>query len=238
MSQSRVQIPEEGFVFLVDKPYGWTSFQVVNKVRWLLSRATGVKKSKVGHAGTLDPLATGLLVLCAGKKTKSIEAMLNSNKTYKGSGILGYQSPSYDLEKRVTEVSCNPYSEEEVQQAANQFIGKIQQTPPVFSAKKVNGKKAYLLAREGKEVEMKKASIEIFSFEITEYNFPHFSFEVSCSKGTYIRSLVHDLGQALNTHAVMTALRRTQSGEFAITDSVQKEDWLKGLHTHLVPNEN
>jgi tRNA pseudouridine55 synthase len=217
----------QGSTILVDKPLGWTSFDVVNKLRWHLRQRIGVKKLKVGHAGTLDPLATGLLVICIGKHTKNIEGFIADSKTYTGTFLLGKTTPSFDLETEYNEEFPITHIDEVLlEQVRLSFLGKQQQVPPIFSAKQIDGKRAYDLARAGKEVVMKSNEIEIHSFTIDSQRFPEIDFEISCSKGTYIRSIAHDFGQKCESGASLIALRRTCSGAFSIADSKSVEDWI------------
>lgn len=225
----------QGSTILVDKPLGWTSFDVVNKLRWNLRQRLGVKKLKVGHAGTLDPLATGLLVICIGKHTKNIEGFVADSKTYTGTILLGKTTASYDLE--------SPYNEEFLidhidapllEQVRASFEGKQQQVPPIFSAKQVDGKRAYDLARAGLEVVLKPNDIEIFSMTIDAHRFPEIDFEISCSKGTYIRSIAHDFGKKCASGATLIALRRTRSGAFSIADSKSVDDWITFFKTEAL----
>ena len=201
-------------VLLLDKPLTWTSFDVVNKVRY------AGKFKKVGHAGTLDPLATGLLILCTGKKTKSIDQYQAQEKEYTGKFILGKTTPSADLE---TEVDANypveHITEKMLSEAKLKFTGTISQVPPLFSAVKVNGKRAYEAAREGKTLELKSREITIKQFDIDATNFPEISFRVVCSKGTYIRSLARDFGLAVGSGAYLSELRRTKIGEFSVANA-------------------
>lgn len=211
---------KEGVVLLVDKPYGWTSFDVVNKLRYVLRRKYDQKKFKIGHAGTLDPLATGLLVLCTGKKTKEIEQYLSGIKTYTGSFLLGHETPSFDLESKFSIAKpIQKINDKKLQEIAQSFTGEITQTPPIFSAKKVDGKRAYELARAGEEVVMKKHLIHIHQFDITTDRFPIVDFKITCSKGTYIRSIAHDFGKACNSNGTLVCLRRVASGDFDIKDA-------------------
>lgn len=225
----------QGSTILVDKPLGWTSFDVVNKLRWNLRQRLGVKKLKVGHAGTLDPLATGLLVICIGKHTKNIEGFVADSKTYTGTILLGKTTASYDLE--------SPYNEEFpidhidaplLEQVRASFEGKQQQVPPIFSAKQVDGKRAYDLARAGLEVVLQPNDIEIFSMTIDAQRFPEIDFEISCSKGTYIRSIAHDFGKKCASGATLIALRRTRSGAFSIADSKSVDDWITFFKTEAL----
>ena len=219
---------KEGQLILIDKPLDWTSFQVVNKVRWLIRKEFGFKKLKVGHAGTLDPLATGLLILCTGKFTKKIEQYQGQEKTYTGSITLGATRPSYDMETEIDQTfEFDHISPERLEEARNSFIGKIDQVPPIFSALKKDGKKLYELARAGESVEIKSRPIEIFDFVFTKVELPLIEFEVKCSKGTYIRSLAHDLGKRLDSGAYLSALRRTKIGQFDIKDALSIEEFSK-----------
>ena len=217
----------EGSTIIVDKPLNWTSFDVVNKIRWNLKQKLGVKKIKVGHAGTLDPLATGVLVLCIGKHTKLIESIQAGQKTYTGKIMLGKTTPSYDLETAFDETfPIDHITDERIEEARKSFLGEQQQVPPIFSAKQVDGKRAYDLARAGKEVELKANSIHIFDLSFDTSNFPELAFEVSCSKGTYIRSIAHDLGKKLNSGGTLIELRRTKSGDQNIEESKSVDEWI------------
>lgn len=216
-----------GEVLLVDKPLNWTSFDVVNKLRWRLRKLYDVKKFKVGHAGTLDPLATGLLIICTGKKTKESERFMAEEKTYTGTFLLGKTTPSYDLETDFdADFPVAHITDELIQEVVKNFLGEQLQTPPVFSAKKIDGKRAYESARAGKEVEMKKQYITIQKFTVSTARFPEIDFEITCSKGTYIRSIAHDFGQRLNSGATLIALRRTASGAFDVRDAKSVEEWM------------
>jgi tRNA pseudouridine55 synthase len=225
----------EGETILVDKPLGWTSFDAVNKIRWNLKQALKIKNIKVGHAGTLDPLATGLLVICTGKHTKRIEQLMGGMKTYTGTILLGKTTPSYDLESEYNaEYPTEHITAQLLEEARKQFIGSIQQVPPIFSAKQVDGKRAYDLARAGKEVELKANTIEVTSFEIKADRFPEIDFEISCSKGTYIRSIAHDFGKELNSGGTLIALRRTRSGEQSIEDAKSVDEWIAFIRGNSV----
>ncbi|MEQ8706503.1 MAG: tRNA pseudouridine(55) synthase TruB [Phaeodactylibacter sp.] len=209
-----------GTTLLVDKPQGWTSFDVVNKVRYKIKHRLKVKKIKVGHSGTLDPMATGLLILCTGKFTKTLHQLQGLSKAYTGTMYLGATTPSYDAESEVQDRFPTAHiTPELIEQARQQFLGKIQQVPPMFSAIKVDGQPLYKKARKGETVEIEPREVEIFDFKITRIDLPEIDFEVSCSKGTYIRSLAHDFGKALNSGAYLTALRRTKVGDFDIQDA-------------------
>lgn len=217
----------EGETLLVDKPLNWTSFDVVNKLRWNIKQVLKLKKVKVGHAGTLDPLATGLLVICTGKHTKNIDSLMAGMKTYTGTILLGKTTPSYDLESDYDqEFSTEHITSENIELVRQSFIGILQQIPPIFSAKQIDGKRAYDLARAGKEVILKSNQIEVTEFILNTDRFPAIDFEITCSKGTYIRSIAHDFGKALNSGGTLIALRRTKSGEQAITEAKTVDEWI------------
>ncbi|WP_421752030.1 tRNA pseudouridine(55) synthase TruB [Croceimicrobium sp.] len=227
MIYSKTEI-EEGQLLLIDKPLNWTSFDVVNKLRYALRKAYGFKKLKVGHAGTLDPLATGLLLIAVGRKTKTINDLMGMDKVYTGTFKIGATTPSYDLETEVDQQwSTEGISEEDIQKAADQFKGLIDQVPPIFSAIKQGGKKAYEMAREGEKPELKSRQVMIHDFKVDAKAFPEVDFEVKCSKGTYIRSLAHDFGAALNNGAHLTALRREAIGPYSIKDALSLEGCLE-----------
>ena len=217
-----------GQVLLIDKPLDWTSFQVVNKLRWAIRKEFDLKKIKVGHAGTLDPLASGLLILCTGKFTKKIDTFQAQEKTYTGSFTLGATRPSYDMETEVdSEYPIDHISDADLERVRMSFCGEIDQVPPIFSALKKDGKKLYELAREGKTTEIPSRKITIFEFKLTSVELPVVRFEVKCSKGTYIRSLAHDFGKALNSGAYLSELRRTEIGDFKVDDAQSIEDFLE-----------
>ena len=225
----------QGQVILIDKPLNWTSFQVVNKVRWLIRKHYGLKKLKVGHAGTLDPLATGLLILCTGSMTKSIEAYQGQEKSYTGRLKLGATTPSYDLETEVDHTFAYEHITTDMLLGATaQFTGKILQKPPIFSAIKKDGKRLYTLAREGKTTELPDREISIEEFQITQIDLPEVEFVVRCSKGTYIRSLSHDFGRALDSGAHLTALRRTAIGDFSVDNAVSIEAFEASLRAEPI----
>ncbi|MDC6351108.1 tRNA pseudouridine(55) synthase TruB [Zeaxanthinibacter sp. PT1] len=216
----------DGQILLIDKPLGWSSFQAVNAVKWAIRRKFQLKKIKVGHAGTLDPLATGLLIICTGKATKKIEGLQGQVKEYTGTITLGGTTPSYDLETEVDqEYPIDHITGEAIEKATAHFTGEIAQKPPVFSALKKDGKRLYEFAREGKEVEIKKRLITINTFEITKINLPEVDFRVVCSKGTYIRSLAHDFGQYLGSGGYLSRLRRTKIGEFNVNNALTPEEF-------------
>lgn len=223
---------QEGQILLIDKPLNWTSFQVVNKVRWLIRKQFNIKKIKVGHAGTLDPLATGLLIICTGKYTKQIDSYQAQEKEYTGTITLGATTPSFDLETEIDQTfDISNITEAEIKDATRQFIGEIEQYPPVFSAVKKDGKRLYEFARSGEDVEISSRKITISEFGITSINLPEVHFKVNCSKGTYIRSLAHDFGRALNNGAHLSGLRRTKIGAFSVEDAISIEDFEKAITT-------
>ena len=236
MSIERKYDFREGEILLVDKPLEWTSFDVVNKLRYPLKRKYKVKRFKVGHAGTLDPLATGLLVICTGKKTKAITQLINDEKEYTGTIQLGATTPSFDLETEIdAEYPTEHITQELVELVRTQFLGEIEQVPPIFSAKIVNGKRAYTMARKGEEVILKPNLITIKKLEL-DLQGNEILFKVLCSKGTYIRSLANDIGIALRSGAHLSKLRRTQSGEFSINDAKSVEEWLDLIHATELPD--
>lgn len=224
---------KEGVILAFDKPYGWTSFALVAKIRYMLCRKMGVKKLKVGHAGTLDPLATGVLVLCTGKATKRIEELQAHTKEYVATLCLGATTPSYDLEKPIDEVFPTEHiTREMVEEVLKSFVGIIQQIPPVFSACKVDGARAYDLARKGQEVELKAKTLVIDEIELLKYSQTEIEIRVVCSKGTYIRALARDIGQALQSGAHLTALRRTRVGDVKVDECYNLDtftEWLEIL---------
>jgi tRNA pseudouridine55 synthase len=221
---------KNGQVLLIDKPLNWTSFQVVNKLRWEIRQRFNIKKIKVGHAGTLDPLATGLLIICTGKQTKEIHVYQGQIKEYTGTITLGATTPSYDLETEINETfSTEHITEDLLKKTTKQFIGDIQQKPPIFSAIKKDGKRLYELARKGETTEIASRQVTISEFEITKIDLQKVDFRVVCSKGTYIRSLAFDFGKALNSGAHLSALRRTKIGNFSVDKSNSVEGFIKNL---------
>lgn len=215
---------KEGQLILIDKPLGWTSFQVVNKVRWLIKKKFHLKKLKVGHAGTLDPLVFGLLIVCTGKFTKKIDDFQAQEKEYTGTFTLGATTPSYDAETEINlRFNLSELTEDAVKNNVSHFIGKIQQQPPIFSALKKEGKRLYEYARSGEEVAIPTREILISEFELTRIAIPEVDFRVVCSKGTYIRSLAHDFGKKLNNGAYLSKLRRTKIGDFHVDNAVSIE---------------
>src|SRR6478609_8287741 len=216
-----ITIFEEGQVLLIDKPREWTSFDVVKKIR------NTIRIKKVGHAGTLDPLATGLLIVCTGKFTKRIDTYQAQEKEYTGTIVIGKTTASFDLETEIVEVGdVSHITTEDIKNAAQQLTGELQQIPPMFSAVKIDGKRAYLYARKDQEVEMKPRAITVNVFEITRVELPEIDFRIVCSKGTYIRSLARDLGELLNTGAYLSALRRTRIGEFTVDNAEQLDEFV------------
>ena len=211
----------EGQLILIDKPLNWSSFQAVNAVKWAIRKRFQLKKIKVGHAGTLDPLASGLLLICAGKFTKRIHEFQGMPKEYEGTITLGSSTPSYDLETEVDNVYPTDHiTHELIHKTKALFLGKIAQKPPVFSALKKDGKRMYEYAREGKELEIKARFVEVLEFEILEINLPVLRFRIRCSKGTYIRSIAHDFGKALNSGSHLSSLRRTKIGDYNVNNAV------------------
>lgn len=225
-----VQDYQSGQVLLIDKPLHWTSFQVVNKMRWEIRQAFNLKKIKVGHAGTLDPLATGLLIICTGKMTKEIDTFQAQIKEYTGTIVLGSTTPSFDLETEINEsFPTGHITEALIKETANQFTGEIMQFPPVFSAIKKDGKRLYEFARAGEAVEISARTVTIETFEITHIDNMKIDFRVVCSKGTYIRSLANDFGKALQSGAHLSALRRTKIGDFDVKDAVSIETFIENI---------
>lgn len=221
----------EGQVILIDKPLTWSSFQAVNKLKYILKRKYDLpKKFKIGHAGTLDPLATGLLIICTGKFTKKITEIQAQTKEYTGTITVGATTPSYDLETEINATFPTEHiTEALIIDTTKQFLGEIDQKPPVFSAIKKEGKRLYEHARAGEEVEIAARKTTIYEFEITKINLPEISFRVQCSKGTYIRSLAFDFGIALNSGAHLSELRRTKIGAYSVVNGVTPENFEKQL---------
>ena len=220
-----------GKLLLIDKPLNWTSFQVVNKIRWLIRNKFSLKKIKVGHAGTLDPLATGLLIICTGKMTKEISKFQIQTKKYTGTFLLGTTTPSYDLETEPNKTfPVDHVSEDLITKSVQKFIGKIKQKPPIFSAIKKNGKRLYESARRGEDVIIEDREIEIFSFNILKIDIPNIDFEVECSKGTYIRSLANDFGKELSSGATLTKLKRTKIGKYSVDKSISIDKFINILN--------
>lgn len=219
---------EEGQILLIDKPLKWTSFDVVNKVRYLLKNQFGLKKIKVGHAGTLDPLATGLLIICTGKFTKQIESLQACNKEYVATFMLGATTPSYDRETEIDRTfNTDGITREQVEAVLRTFEGEQEQVPPVFSAKQIGGQRAYVAARKGKTVELKPAHINIELIDLIECELPKVTVRIRCSKGTYIRALARDFGERLGSGAYLHDLRRTASGDFSVDKAIGIEEFEK-----------
>lgn len=220
----------EGQVLLIDKPLDWTSFDAVNSVKWAIKRRFGLRKIKVGHAGTLDPLASGLLVICTGKATKKIQEIQSAPKEYKGVITLGATTPSYDMETQADHrFSTEGIDEARVRAMTGQFTGKIRQVPPVYSAIRKKGKRLYEYARAGKNVEVEAREIEIMQFDILSVNMPEVSFHIRCSKGTYIRSLANDFGQKLGCGGYLSSLRRTRIGDFDVNKALHPKKFSEEL---------
>jgi tRNA pseudouridine55 synthase len=221
---------KEGYIAIIDKPLEWTSTDVVRKIKYALQHRLGYKKIKIGHAGTLDPLATGVLIVCIGKATKMVNDLQAEEKEYIADIELGATTPSYDLEHPIDKrYPTDHITREMIEQALRDLTGERLQAPPIYSAKKVEGVRAYEFARAGEEVELKKALINIYEMEILSLEMPHLKVRVRCSKGTYIRSLAHEIGQALDSGAHLTGLRRTRSGGFTAENGWKLENFMEKL---------
>jgi tRNA pseudouridine55 synthase len=221
---------QAGKVILIDKPLEWTSFDIVNKIRYILRCKFYYKKIKVGHAGTLDPLATGLLIVCCGKMTKQIDTFQAQKKEYITTLKLGATTPSFDREtEEDATFDYEHITEQMVADIIPKFVGAIEQIPPIYSAKRVNGQKAYIAARKGTDIELKPQSIVINSIDILKYNLPYVQLKIDCSKGTYIRALARDIGTALNSGAYLTELRRTKIGDFCVKDAMEISEFEKNI---------
>ena len=221
---------KEGYIAIIDKPQEWTSTDVVRKIKYALQHRLGYKKIKIGHAGTLDPLATGVLIVCIGKATKMVNDLQAEEKEYIADIELGATTPSYDLEHPIDKrYPTEHITREMIEQALRDLTGERLQAPPIYSAKKVEGVRAYEFARAGEEVELKKALINIYEMEILSLEMPHLKVRVRCSKGTYIRSLAHEIGQALDSGAHLTGLRRTRSGGFTAENGWKLENFMEKL---------
>ncbi len=219
----------EGYVAVIDKPYEWTSADVVRKIKFQL-RKCGYPKIKIGHAGTLDPLATGILLVCIGRATKRVDALQAERKEYVAELQLGATTPSGDMEHPIDHTYPTEHiTREMVEEALQSLTGEREQLPPLYSAKKVQGVRAYEFAREGVEVELKRALINIYAMELVEYDLPRIKIRVECSKGTYIRSLAFEIGEALNSGAYLSSLRRTRSGEFCVENAHSLDDFMEKL---------
>jgi tRNA pseudouridine synthase B len=219
----------EGYVAVIDKPLEWTSTDVVRKIKFRLNRM-GYRKIKVGHAGTLDPLATGILLVCIGRATKRVDELQAERKEYVAELMLGATTPSYDMEHPVDRTYPTDHiTREKVEAALQSLTGERLQAPPIYSAKKVEGVRAYEFARAGEDVELRKALINIYSITLEEYSMPRIRIRVECSKGTYIRSLAQEIGEALDSGAYLTSLRRTRSGDFTVENATSLDDFLTNL---------
>ena len=224
-----IDLKEEGYIAVIDKPLEWTSSDVVRKIKFRLNKM-GYRKIKVGHAGTLDPLATGILLVCIGKATKQVDALQAERKEYVAELMLGATTPSYDMEHPVDKTyPIDHITREKVEEALVALTGERLQAPPIYSAKKVEGLRAYELARAGEQVELRKALINIYSITLEEYDLPKVRIRVECSKGTYIRSLAQEIGEKLDSGAYLTMLRRTRNGQFSEADAESLDDFLKKM---------
>ena len=222
-----------GQTLLVDKDLDWTSFDVVKKIKNI------IKCKKVGHAGTLDPLATGLLIICTGKNTKKINEIQNQDKVYTGEFILGKSTPSHDLETEFnSQKDIKNITSDRIEEVSKRFVGEQLQRPPKFSAVKVNGKRAYEYARDNEEVKIKEKNINIYEFKIMEYNLPNISFKISCTKGTYIRSIARDFGEKLGCGAVLSKLRRTEIGNYNVEDAFKVNNLADKLKKEKIESNN
>jgi tRNA pseudouridine55 synthase len=230
MEYNRPETYLDGEVLFIDKPLHWTSFDVVNKIRKSLRQLLGIKKIKVGHAGTLDPLATGLVIICTGKATKQIMQFQDMDKAYTAQVRLGATTPSFDLETEVDETfPWEHITIEQLELVLQRLSGDQEQMPPLFSAKSVDGKRAYTMARKGKQVELKPSQVHISSLKLVSHEFPDIVLDVECSKGTYIRSLARDLGLLLGSGAYLTGLRRTRIGPYLVDNAISLENFLENL---------
>lgn len=218
-------VTEESGILLIDKPYRWTSFDVVNKLRYVIKSDTG-KRYKIGHAGTLDPLATGLLIICYGKETKSISKFMDFDKEYIATFVMGSSTPCFDLEKPIDKHF--PYehiTEEMIKEVLLKYTGEQDQIPPIFSAKQIDGRRAYKFARSGEEVEIKPVRINIYQLELLKFNLPEIEIRIVCSRGTYIRALARDFGTELNSGAHLSALRRTRIGSYKVEQAMLPDEF-------------
>ncbi|GAH40637.1 unnamed protein product [marine sediment metagenome] len=222
---------QEGQILSFDKPYGWTSYYLVNKIRYYLCKFTGIKKLKVGHAGTLDPLATGLIILCTGKATKGITEIQKMPKEYIAEITFGATTPSHDLETRINKTyDIEHITMSLIAEKLASFRGKIQQIPPLFSAKNINGVRAYKLARKGIRKQLKAAEIEIYDYNILDFISPVIKLKIKCSKGTYIRAIARDLGERVGSGGYLTALKRTAIGDYLLVNAINVEKFKKKLN--------
>ncbi len=223
----------DGLVFLLDKPLGWTSFDVVNRIKSVLKYKCGLKKLKIGHAGTLDPLASGLLIICCGRKTKSIDQYQAFEKEYSGSFFIGATTPSFDLETEINKEFPNEHITQQLaRDIAKEFVGENNQLPPDFSAKQIDGKRAYDMARRGEDPKVKQKIVTIHKFEIEQFDLPDIYFNIVCSKGTYIRAIARDFGERLHSGAYLKALRRERIGEFKVDDAMSIDFFVKEIEAN------
>ncbi|MEA2041493.1 MAG: tRNA pseudouridine(55) synthase TruB [Bacteroidota bacterium] len=230
MPNHPVEHYKDGQTFLIDKKADWTSFNVVSLMRGILKKTFNIRKLKVGHAGTLDPLATGLLIICVGKNTKKINEYVGLTKEYIADIEFGFTTPSYDMETEADgQFDYSHITKEMVEEVLQKFIGEQEQVPPIFSAKNVNGKRAYKYARSGEKVEMKSSVISIYSLEIQRFEMPRVKVKMTCSKGTYVRAFVRDFGKELNTGATMVGLRRTAIGNFSVENALSIDEFKKNI---------
>jgi tRNA pseudouridine55 synthase len=219
-----------GGIVLIDKPYGWTSFDAVNKIRWVIKKHYGIRKIKVGHAGTLDPLATGLVIICTGKLTKEITRFQSLEKEYIANFELGKTTSSFDLETVIDkEYKTSHITKDLIDKTIEKFIGEIDQVPPLFSAKYIDGKRAYKSARRGEDAELPSSRVSIREIVVEKFDLPELILRISCSKGTYIRSLARDIGLELDSGAYLSALRRTRIGEYEVSKAVSPDEFEKNF---------
>jgi tRNA pseudouridine55 synthase len=240
LKQIEQYIQDQGIAFLIDKPFDWTSTDVVRKLKILFCKFLQIKKIKIGHAGTLDPLASGLLIICVGKATKKIDSFMGLPKTYMGEFVLGATTPSYDLETQCDQFfEVSSITADDIQETAKSFVGEISQIPPIYSAIMVEGKRAYELARLGVEHDLKSRKVLIDNFEVNSDLFPIIQFKVACSKGTYIRSLVHDFGKKMNNGAYLQKLIRTKIGYYSLENALNIHDFdvLKAIESNLLEHD-
>jgi len=230
---------QNGALLLINKPLKWSSFDVVKKVKAMLRYKLGFKKIKVGHGGTLDPLATGLMIIGIGKATKQLNTLQNENKEYIANIFIGATTPSFDLETEINnDFETNHITKELIKEKLDEFIGEYDQTPPLFSAKRINGTRAYELARSGSDLKLKSVKITFHEIEILDFNMPNLLIRVKCSKGTYIRSLANDIGKELNSGAYLSGLKRIASGDYKLTDALEIDSFEESLEKLINENNN
>ena len=237
-NQPQLEDLKQGALLLIDKPLKWTSFDIVNKLRSSIKYSCGIKKIKVGHAGTLDPMASGLLIVCVGKYTKIIDHLINHSKTYVASLKFGATTPSYDSELPEENIQMlDPLPLSEIERILPKFEGSILQIPPIYSAIKINGRPAHKVARKGQELEMKPRPVNIYSLKLNTYAYPYLDLHINCSKGTYIRSLAHDIGQATSHGAYLAGLRRTAIDQYIVEDALSIDEaveWIDALPQQIL----